>query len=99
MKTENEITTNNETAIAVEPKLATGILNILKNEWVAGNGYDQLWYGYNSLIDCLFDNGIQTTLKDVKRAIKILSKERKIVLRPCYDDDNKLHGRGWFACC
>jgi len=81
-------------------RLYAGILDILKNNWTCKTGsFDGFWYGYDALHDCLFEKGIRgISINELKKAMKELSKQNLVELRPTYDDDFKLCGRGWFAC-
>jgi len=75
------------------------ILEIMRNDWTLNTGpFDGYWYGYDALKDCLLKKGIKdVTIKDLKQAMKKLSKQGLVELRPSYNIDFKLSGRGWFC--
>lgn len=96
MKNSNDETFN---ATIGNTMLYAGILDIMKENWTCNTGsFDSFWYGYDALKDCLHDKGIDTTVTALKSAMKELSKQGKVELKPSYDYDFKLCGRGWFAC-
>lgn len=76
--------------------MKNAIYDILKNDWNT-NGYDPVWLGYNTLIDCLSERGIYAALKDVRIEMKNLKNEGKVKQKNCFDDECKLKGCGWFA--
>lgn len=79
--------------------LYAGILQIMKENWTCKTGtFDAFWYGYEALSDCLYDKGIDVSISNLKKAMKELSKQGKVELKPTYDYDFKFSGRGWFAC-
>lgn len=81
--------------------LAAGIMDALTGDWSWSDGrgmFDAYWFGYKDLQDELKRQGITTTIPEIKKVMKQLAKENKVELRPTYDEDYKLCGRGWFAC-
>lgn len=79
-------------------ELKTGILDILRNDWGGRCGkFDTYWFGYEALKDALHENSIYADIATIKVTMKELEKENKVKLRPTYDDDYNLNGRGWFA--
>jgi len=79
--------------------LSVGILDILRSDWGNRTGeFEAYWFGYDELKDQLHENGIMSEIKDIKLAMKDLSKQNKVELRPTYNDEWVLSGRGWFAC-
>lgn len=79
--------------------LCDGVLEILTNKW--GNlcgEFDAYWHGYDQLKDQLHEDGIIADVKEIKKAMKHLSSQDKVEMRPTYNQDYKLNGRGWFAC-
>jgi len=67
-------------------------------EFVIGR-QEQTLKGYEALKDCLWEKGIRdVTIKDLKQAMKELSKQGLVELKPSYDIDFTLSGRGWYAC-
>jgi hypothetical protein len=100
MKTDTKPTSNTaENGNKSKPLLYDGILSIMKENWTCKTGsFDAFWYGYEALKDCLFDIGIRDcSINDLKNAMKELSKQNKVELKPSYDVDFKLSGRGWYA--
>jgi hypothetical protein len=80
--------------------LCAGILEIMRDNWTLNTGsFDAFWYGYEALKDCLWEKGIRdVTIKDLKQAMKELSKQGLVELKPSYDVDFTLSGSGWYAC-
>lgn len=89
-----------ETRTCTKPMLCAGILKIMKENWTQNTGiFDAFWYGYEALKDCLWEDGIRdVSIKDLKTAMKELSNQGLVELRPSYDIDFTLSGRGWYAC-
>jgi len=89
-----------EKPTCTKPMLCAGILEIMRDNWTLNTGsFDAFWYGYEALKDCLWEKGIRdVTIKDLKQAMKELSKQGLVELRPSYDIDFTLSGRGWYAC-
>jgi hypothetical protein len=83
-----------------KPMLCNGILEIMRDNWTLNTGsFDAFWYGYEALKDCLWEKGIRdVTIKDLKQAMKELSKQGLVKLKPSYDVDYTLSGHGWYAC-
>ena len=98
MKTETSL--HHQTPPIANVLLCAGILEILRSDW--GNltigEFEAYWFGYDALKDQLSENGIVSEIKDIKLAMKDLSKQNKVALRPTYNDEWVLSGRGWFAC-
>ncbi len=68
------------------------IIEILTDWGSDGHGeFDGMWYGYESLLQ-----EINEPINTLQKAMKELAKENKVELRPTYDHDYKLNGRGWF---
>lgn len=79
--------------------LPAGILDILRNDWGNRTGdFEAYWFGYDELKDQLHENGIIAEVKNIKTAMKDLSKQGKVELKETYNDEWMLAGRGWFAC-
>ena len=77
------------------PKLGQEILRVLK-DWekhASNSEFAAIWYGYDALQDEIPE---PYTLNELKKAMKILRDEDKVLLSPIYDNDFKLCGRGWF---
>ncbi len=97
MKTETSI--NHENGNDANRLLCEGILNILRNDWGNRCGeFEAYWFGFDALKDQLHENLIDVDIATIKLAVKELSKKNKIELRPTYDEEGNLSGRGWFAC-
>ena len=94
MKNDNSTKQSN----ASKPMLYDGILQIMKENWSYNTGnFDAFWYGYEALKDCLYDIGIRNfSTNDLKKAMKELSKQKKVELRPSYD---VAVVAGLYACC
>jgi hypothetical protein len=81
------------------PMLCAGILEVLRNDWGNRCGeFEAYWFGYEALKDQLHENGIIADNKEIKSAMKELSKQNKVELKETYDNEWRLCGRGWFAC-
>jgi hypothetical protein len=79
--------------------LFAGILDILRNDWGNRCGeFEAYWFGYEALKDALHENLIYVDVATIKVAMKELAKQNKVELRPTYNQDWKISGRGWFAC-
>jgi hypothetical protein len=79
--------------------LCAGILDVLRNDWGNRTGeFEAYWFGYEALKDQLHENGIAAEIKEIKQAMKDLSKQDKVELKETYNDEWVLSGRGWFAC-
>ena len=77
--------------------LGNVILQSLKAWETPNHGeFDAMWYGYDSLMDEIISRGINPTLKEVKSEMKNLRNKGIIELKPCYDSDHTLCGRGYF---
>lgn len=94
------MTNKHETPTCTKQLLCAGILKIMKENWTKNTGqFGAFWYGYEALKDCLLEDGIRdVSIKDLKIAMKDLSKQGLVELRPSYDIDFNLSGRGWYAC-
>lgn len=78
--------------------LADAVLKVLK-KWNKPNGdFDAMWYGYECLMDEIKQEGHSPTVRELKKEIKNLKQSGKIELRPTYDYEYHLSGRGWFLC-
>lgn len=89
----------NETPTCGNTVLCAGILEVLRNDWGNRCGeFEAYWFGYEALKDALHENLIYVDVATIKVAMKELAKQNKVELRPTYDDDWKISGRGWFAC-
>ena len=94
-----ETTLNHQAPPIANVLLCAGILEILRIDWGNRTGeFEAYWFGYFNLKDQLYENGIVSKIKDIKLAMKDLSKQNKVELRPTYNDEWLLSGRGWFAC-
>ncbi len=79
--------------------LCAGILDVLRNDWGNRCGeFEAYWFGYEALKDELHERLICVDVATIKLAMKELSKLNKVELRPTYNEDWVLSGRGWFAC-
>jgi hypothetical protein len=79
--------------------LCAGILDVLRNDWGNRCGeFEAYWFGYEALKDALHENLIYVDIATIKVAMKELAKQNKVELRPTYNDEWVLCGRGWFAC-
>jgi hypothetical protein len=79
--------------------LCDGILEVLRNDWGNRCGeFEAYWFGYEALKDALHENLIYVDVATIKVAMEELAKQNKVELRPTYDEDWKISGRGWFAC-
>ena len=97
---ENKTSNNHENGNDANRLLCAGILNILRNDWGNRCGeFEAYWFGYEALKDALHENLIYVDVATIKVAMKELAKQNKVELRPTYDEDWKISGRGWFACC
>lgn len=86
-------------SIEANPMLCAGILKVLRNDWGNRCGeFEAYWFGYEALKDQLHENGIVADVKEIKAAMKELSKQNKVELKETYDNEWRLCGRGWFAC-
>lgn len=90
----------NNTPTDANNVLCAGILEIMRYNWTLNTGsFDAFWYGYEALKDCLWEKGIRdVTINQLKKAMKELSKKGLVELKPSYDIDFTLSGRGWYAC-
>jgi len=89
----------NETPTRGNTVLCAGILDVLRNDWGNRCGeFEAYWFGYESLKDALHENLIYVDIATIKVAMKELAKQNKVELRPTYNEDWKISGRGWFAC-
>lgn len=87
--------------VSANAVLAAGIMEALTGDWSWSDGrgeFDAYWFGYTDLQGELNRQGIKATVREIKKMMKQLAKENKVELRPTYDEDYKLCGRGWFAC-
>lgn len=55
--------------------------------------FDGVWIGYDALKEAL---DYEYHIHDLQNGMKELSKRGLVELRPTYDDDLELNGRGWF---
>jgi len=55
--------------------------------------FDAIWLGYNGLHD---ECEAKYTIKELKAGMKQLSQMGKVEMKPTYDEDGKISGRGWF---
>lgn len=82
-------------------KLCRSIYKILDTNWkddIQTNEFCAMWYGYETLRDCLYEmNYKNITIKDLKCSMKHLKEKNLVELKPIYNCDNKLCGRGWFS--
>jgi len=86
------ITDEAESEVRVDAVVRQKILKVLQ-EWGKPTGmFDGMWKGYERLAD---DTGIYD-IKLLKKEMKILHKENKVELKPTYNDDGIINGRGWF---
>ena len=69
------------------------VMKVIKG-WSAETtgGFDGYWHGYEMLCD---ETG--APVSELKRIMKELSKDGCVELRPTYNTDGVLCGRGWFA--
>lgn len=85
--------------LVANPLLCAGILEILHTNWGNRCGeFEAYWFGYEALKDHLHENGIVADVKNIKSAMKQLSSQNKVEMRPSYNEDWVLSGSGWFAC-
>jgi hypothetical protein len=90
---------NHQTPSIANVPLCAGILKILRSDWGNRTGeFEAYWFGYDALKDQLHENGIVSEIKEIKLAMRDLSKQDKVELKETYNDEWVLSGRGWFAC-
>ena len=78
-------------------KLGIEILAVLKKWQDNTRGpFNSMWYGYDSLLDELYQRGTKTTIKELKKVMKQLKEADKVELLPCYTEDFELCGSGYF---
>jgi len=89
-------------AMQYDTLLCAAIYKILDQNWkddMQPSEFSAFWYGYDTLSDCLFEEGFKTvTNKEMKHAMQYLKEKGAVELRPTYDCDYKICGRGWFSC-
>ena len=69
------------------PELKAAILEILKQWHKTDPGW---WYGYDVLIIQLNDEGFKTKEKEVKKALQMLYRERKVCIMPIFSEQTGL---------
>lgn len=73
------------------------ILEVLKSwENPIHGEFDAMWYGYEALLDEVKNKGTDTTLKDLKKAMKMLREQGVVELKPTYDSEWTMCGSGYF---
>ena len=73
------------------------ILEVLKSwENQKNVEFDAMWYGYEALLDEVKEKGTETTLKDLKKSMKILRERGVVELKPTYDSEWTMCGSGYF---
>ena len=88
---------NTDTAIENYKLLSNVILDVLKSwENPIHCQFDAMWYGYESLLDEVKQKGVETSLKDLKTAMKKLRKQGVVKLKPTYESDWTMCGSGYF---
>jgi hypothetical protein len=88
-------------AMQYDTLLCAAIYKTLKDNWSDSrmSQFDGFWYGYDALSDCLYEVGYpQVTEKEMKHAMQYLGKKGACELKPTYDEEGKINGRGWFSC-
>ena len=76
--------------------LCAGILDVLYNDWGNRVGeFEAYWFGYEALKDELHERLIYVDVTTIKLAMKELSKQNKVELRPTYNEDWVLSGRAF----
>jgi regulator of replication initiation timing len=101
IKMSTDLKPNTPTDAGMEQNLmlCAGILDVLRNDWGNRCGeFEAYWFGYEALKDQLHENGIVAEIKEIKSAMKDLSKQNKVELKETYDNEWRLCGSGWFAC-
>lgn len=79
-------------------ELRDGILNVLQ-KWNKPSGqFTAFWYGYEVLMDDLKEDGHDRKLREIKKEIKDLQINGTVEMKPVYDEEGKINGRGWFLC-
>ena len=88
-------------AMQYDTILCDAIFDILHNNWRDSRitQFDGFWYGYDALQDCLCEQGFRAvTTTEMKHAMQYLKEKGYAELKPTYDEDGKINGRGWFSC-
>jgi len=77
-------------------KLKEAIIQVLELWKEVGIFDGGTWLGYQELEAELFANGINTSKKEIKLALKELLVENKVIYSPLFREDLKLAGNGYF---
>ena len=83
-------------AMSTKAKIKDAILLVMKAWAKLGRPeFDAMWNGYTSLQDELSYAEITPSLREIKAAMKELSKEGKVKMVQLYSSAGKMAGSGW----
>jgi len=93
MKKEQNLQTTTEHQMGYDTLLCGVILKVLDKWDEPTDCFDAIWLGYNGLHD---ECEAKYSIKELKAGMKQLSQMGKVEMKPTYDEDGKINGRGWF---
>ena len=73
------------------------VVDKLKEWQVTNSGFDAMWFGYETMADQIAEeNNFAPTVNELKKAMRMLKKQDRVMMLHIYNDDYMICGKGWF---